>query len=320
MKENNEKIDNLDRKILYYLDRNSRQPATTIAKKCRVHKNVISFRINRLIKKGIIREFTTMVRPSALGLTPYKIYLKIESFTKEKEKELFKLIKTLPTYWAARVSGKWDVIVGLLVHNTQELSTITTKLQLHLGKDIITKTISVIIQAPHYYRTYLGEDKQPTVKYWLESTSVSIDATDKKILRVISRNARTPIIELAKKTGINVKTCMNHLKQLQKKGIIYDYRLALNLEAIGYRFFKCFITLNTDKKQLQSFYQYCLNDKNITHVIQCVGEWDIEPEFEIESEKAFLKKLEEMREQFPALIKHIETITVLKEYTYTCIP
>ena len=55
------KLDLLDRKILYELDRNSRRSASEIAKKVRVHRNVVNFRINRLIEKGIIREFVTII-------------------------------------------------------------------------------------------------------------------------------------------------------------------------------------------------------------------------------------------------------------------
>ena len=48
------KIDVKDRKILYQLDLNSRQSLTTIGSKVRLSKTVVQYRINRLVKNGII--------------------------------------------------------------------------------------------------------------------------------------------------------------------------------------------------------------------------------------------------------------------------
>jgi Lrp/AsnC family transcriptional regulator, leucine-responsive regulatory protein len=316
------KIDNLDKKILYILDQNSRQSASEIAKKCRVHKNVVNFRINRLVKSGIIRQFVAMVSPSVLGLTPYKFYFQLQNFTEERQKEIFEFIKNLPTYWSAKVSGRWDLIIGVLIKNSSELKEIKNRILDYFGEDIINKNISLLVEAPHFYRNYLIEKQDYSIKYWMGNVKAEkIDELDSKILRIFADNCRTPIIEIAEKTGVTPKTIISHIKSLEKKKIIYDYRISLNLDKLGLKFFKCFISLKkSNKEEIKKFIQYCANHKNIIHLIECVGEWDLEPEFEIESSEKFQESLIEIRNKFNHIIKTVETIEVLEEKSYICIP
>lgn len=316
------KIDNLDRKILSLLDQNSRQSASGIAKKCRVHKNVVNFRINRIVKSGIIRQFVAMINPSVLGLTPYKFYFKLQNFTEKRQKEIFEFIKDLPTYWSAKVSGKWDLIIGVLTKNPKELNHTKNRILNFLGEDIIQKNISLLVEAPHFYRNYLTEKPNHSIKYWVKNSKTEkIEELDSKILKILADNCRTPMIKIAEKTGVNVKTIISHIKNLEKKKIIYDYRISLNLDKLGLRFFKCFISLKkSDKDEIKKFIQYCANHKNIIHLIECVGEWDLEPEFEIESSEKFQETLMEIRNKFNHIIKTIETIDVLEEKSYICVP
>ena len=54
-----EKLDLKDRKILYHLDIDSRQSFSSIGRKVGLHKDVVANRVNKLVEKGIIRNFFT---------------------------------------------------------------------------------------------------------------------------------------------------------------------------------------------------------------------------------------------------------------------
>ena len=64
-------IDNVDRRILYELDINARIPVTQLAKKLRLSREKVNYRINNLIKRGIIRKFVTMINPVKLGYSVF---------------------------------------------------------------------------------------------------------------------------------------------------------------------------------------------------------------------------------------------------------
>ena len=51
------KLDAFDRKILEELIENSREQVSTIAKKVRLRRENVNYRINRLVRLGLIKEF-----------------------------------------------------------------------------------------------------------------------------------------------------------------------------------------------------------------------------------------------------------------------
>jgi len=316
-------LDNLDWKILANLDKNSRQPASKIAQKLRVHRNVVNFRIKRLLERKIIRNFVTMINPLALNLRPYKVYLQLQNFTQEKETKLLRFLEKLPVYWAAKVSGRWDFLIGLLVKDVEELNKIKKQLLQLLGADIINKSFSAVVDAPHYYRTYFQPKNEiSAVRLWTKiKINPQLDQADLKILHLMAQDARIPVTTLAKKTRITVKTAIARIRKLEKTNIIFDYRLALNLDQIGYKFFKCFISLkNSDETRIKDFLAYCQQHKNIIHVVETIGDWDFEPEIEAESSAKFYEIIAEIREKFSDIIRELETIDVIKEYSYVCLP
>jgi DNA-binding Lrp family transcriptional regulator len=317
------KIDILDRKILFELDQDSRQSASKIGKKLKTNKNVINFRINKLVEEGVIRQFVTMISPSNLGLKPYKFYLQLQNLTKDKERTIEEIGQKLPVYWMARVSGKWDLIIGVLAKSQKDLNKIKQELLKILNDNIVNKTFSMVTEAPQYYRNYLIETKEISkVKYWIgDSNTKIIDKKDYEIIKIMAENSRIQIIELAKKVKLNVKTVIKRTKKLEKEGVIYDYRISLNLNKMGYKYYKCFLTLkNSDNKRLKEFLEYCQSNKNIIHLIECVGDWDYEPEIEAESDEKFYEIINEIREKFKDIFREIETINIIKEYNYVCLP
>ena len=76
------KLDLIDKRLLFELDNNSRESISKLSKKLRVNRNVLKFIINRLIKREIIRDFVTLIRPPSLGFIPYKFSFKLQNQTK----------------------------------------------------------------------------------------------------------------------------------------------------------------------------------------------------------------------------------------------
>ena len=85
-------LDAKDRKILYELDINSRQASSEIAKKVGLSKQVVNFRIKRLIKEKLISFFYTVIDISKLGFTVHKIFLRLQNIDSEKEKALINFL------------------------------------------------------------------------------------------------------------------------------------------------------------------------------------------------------------------------------------
>ena len=76
-----QKIDAIDRKILYELDLNSRQPISQISKKTHIHENSVKYRMKKLEKLGVIQNYYTVIDSLKFGYLPVKLYLKFEFTT-----------------------------------------------------------------------------------------------------------------------------------------------------------------------------------------------------------------------------------------------
>ena len=88
------KLDLKDRKLLYELDTESRQSAHQIAKKIGLSKDAVIYRINKLQEAGVIKQFHTIINVGKLGFISFRLYLKLQNTTPEKEEEIIEYLKS----------------------------------------------------------------------------------------------------------------------------------------------------------------------------------------------------------------------------------
>ena len=311
-------MDVIDKRLLFELDKNSRQPVTKLAKKLRLKRNMVEYRINQLVKNGIIRRFVTLFNPLAFNDQLYKIYLQLQNIDKKAEEEMIRYFQSLPLYWLAKSYGRWDFLVGIRANSPNEFNKIKLELLSKLEDHIINKNITMMVNAPFFDRDYLvGNRMHTNIKYFLEEIKIHLDEKDKQILQLLSTNARIKAVDISQKLKVTIKTVIEHIKKMEKSGVIIGYKISLNLEKIGYKHMKVFISLkNVSEKDHKRFVQYCMSMPNLIHLVECLGEWDFEPEFEIQNEKELYAILDNIRYEFSKIIKTIDVVTIVKEYEY----
>ena len=62
----------------------------------------------------------------------------------------------------------------------------------------------------------------------------TLDATDKKILRFLIKNARTPFLEIARECGISGAAIHQRIKKLEDMGVIQGSRLVVAPKSLGF--------------------------------------------------------------------------------------
>ncbi|WP_299666019.1 Lrp/AsnC ligand binding domain-containing protein [uncultured Polaribacter sp.] len=63
---------------------------------------------------------------------------------------------------------------------------------------------------------------------------MKIDGIDKVIIRTLVKDARTPILSIAREVGISGAAIHQRLRKLEKSKLIEDYRMIINPKSIGY--------------------------------------------------------------------------------------
>ena len=123
-----ETMDQLDRRILFELDCNSRRSLSELSRKVRLGRDLVTYRIERLESAGILKKCTAMINPYKLGLTVYKTYLKLEA-NKERLSEFVSYLDKHPrTSWLAETYGKWDLVWCVLARSPQEVYDLQDRL------------------------------------------------------------------------------------------------------------------------------------------------------------------------------------------------
>ena len=73
------KLDLKDRKLLYWLDQNSRATNKELGKKVGLTEQAIGYKLKRLQETGIIKRFVTFINTLSLGYQHYKVFLKLHN-------------------------------------------------------------------------------------------------------------------------------------------------------------------------------------------------------------------------------------------------
>ncbi len=310
-----------DRKLLYELDNNSRQSASKIGKKIGLSPEVVNYRIKRLEKEEIITQYQLIVNLSTLNILQFKICLSFQHLKSEILKSKIEELKKIESIkWIISSKGNWDLILSCETDSMENIDELKNKILTKFGNHINKKALSILIEAQTYNRDYLIEDKTLISESRIimkKSELANIDKLDLKILKSLAKNARKPIIDIASELKQTVRVVNYRIKQLEKNKIILGYKIALNYEKIGLKFFKIFVYLdNPQKEKINSLIAYLKQNKNTIHHVKVLGNWDLEPEFEVHSEEEFNKILQEIKDKYSDIIKNIEIITISKEHKF----
>ena len=68
----------------------------------------------------------------------------------------------------------------------------------------------------------------------MNSHKVVLDATDRKILKFLVKNARMPYLEIARECGISGAAIHQRIKKLEESGVILGSRMMVNPKMLGF--------------------------------------------------------------------------------------
>ncbi len=315
-----DRLDTKDVKILAELDVNARQSNNQIAKKVGLSKEVVKYRIDRLEKIGLIIRFHTIINYFKLGTSKYKLYLRLTNVNKEKLEEIAQYFTNLnKTEWVVSTTGRWDLIVGFLVHNVNEFDDEVQNVFNKFSEYIQEKGVTTTLYLAHKTREFLESKEEKKIVNLVYHTSKDkqekIDKIDEEILRVITNNARMRITEIASKVKVTPRIIQHRLRELEKKKIILAYKAHLEPKEMKRIFCKTILYLsNPTKKRLNSFIVYTSSVPGAVWPQRVVGTWDFELDMELNSYDEFQDIILDLKEKFPDVIKNHEFCIVSKEF------
>ena len=322
-----DKLDLKDNKILYELDLNARQTDKEIARKVGLSREAVRYRIERLEKKGYINYFMTILNTMKLGFEWYRTFFKFQNVSLDKEAKIINWLMKHAS-WVTKVEGKWDLNTGIFCKNVYEYRDLINEFLLKYSVYIERYEVAIVTRMWHYHRDYLINKKISNSKSDIMGFSKAedysfekIDEIDYKILNILLKNARMKTIDIARKLKTSEIVVRYRMKKLKEKGIILGYRSFLNINKLGYLYFKLHVTLqNLTPKIKEEIMNYIHGHPKTVYTTELVGGADLETEFQVTSNDEFYSHLEDLRKKFGKIIRDYEFMQYTKEYKFTDLP
>ncbi|MFW5747020.1 MAG: Lrp/AsnC family transcriptional regulator, partial [Nanoarchaeota archaeon] len=301
-------LDLKDRKILAELDLDARILQATLAKKVRLSKQVVGYRIQRLEKKDIIQGYYALIDLARLGTTIHVVYLKLTGIPSAQEDAWMEEIDAHPdVLGVARTIGTWDMTIALqsssASHLYSLLKDITAKKHSHIAAQRITSELD---------STYFNLRMLHDIGIRSLRTSkghTSIDQTDQKIIHTLSHDCRTSLVKMSQDIDMTANAIKHRIQNLEKRGIILGYRTKINYEKLGYLHFRVFLRL-----QRPDFYDnivsYLQRKKNIESVSRYIGYADVDFRCRVRTITQLYALIADLKDTFLKDIMDIESLPI----------
>lgn len=315
------KLDAYDKKLLYELDINSRQPVSKIANRVNLAKETVNYRIKKLVKNNYIRYFYAAINASRLGYLYYKIFVKFHKLPVDTEKQIIDFLQHEKTCVNLNViDGTYDMVFLTMHKNPNSLKLFLQEFTNKFGNYFLQKSINLIITTHKLNQKFLfnGKSVKKVIQQG-EPTTYKLDKIDLKILNILSINARIKLIDLAKKLNINPRVAQYHIKKLEAKEIIVAYLTALNLDKFHREFVQIDITLK-DMRHVNSIVEFFDQTNTCIFAYELLGKYDLSVELYIENDDQLRSIINHFKQKFSDDYISYEVSHIYREYVLNWSP
>jgi DNA-binding Lrp family transcriptional regulator len=317
-------LDVKNRKILHELDMNARQSFSQIGKKVGLPKSVVSYRIKKLLKSGVIKNFYTAIDTFKLGYISFRIYINYQYTTPKIEEEIRNhFINEKLNWWTISSEGRYDLAIIMWVKEINDFNKFWEKTLLKYRDYFREQHFSIYIQSYSFFHDYLiNDDYMENRKQYITSgikNNNSIDTTDLKILNQISSNARISFMELSDIIGISFISIKQRINKMIKNGIIQGFRADIDFSKIGFEYYKADIYLKNYNCR-NTIISYIKHNPYLLRIDKSVGLSDLELEFHVKDINHFQKIIDDISSKFKLEIKNYKYLRASKLYKMGYLP
>jgi len=150
-------LDKKDALILHALNKNARYSLAKLSKMTGLSRDVIKYRIKKMIDSEVIAGFMPVINPPKMGfpIISYVLF-SLYNVNKRKEEEFMNtLLKDNRVTYLSSSSGKWDYIAYVSAKDTIELNKIVKEIR-HKFAEVIKDFEILIVLDEYKYEEYVG--------------------------------------------------------------------------------------------------------------------------------------------------------------------
>lgn len=305
------RLDLKDKRLLHYLDFNARASYADLAKHTRLSKQGAEYKLNNLIKKGIVKGFYPIINVPRMGYLYCRLALVLQNVDEKKEKEIIEYAKKNPRFfWIFTTQGAYDLLIVIWAKTMREFKEAISEILSRYGQHIKQKGESVAIDVAHYQHRYLLK-RPETAEIHIQETNdhIELDDTDKKILTLLCEDARMSFVRIASHVHLTGRAVSQRIRRMEHEGIIEGYRPIIDHNKLGFTYYKLFINVQyTSIKEMQNLFAYIKENPIVLYIVESIGiPEDLDVEVMVESNQELYHFIRDLKMKFPNMIGEYRT-------------
>ncbi len=300
------KIDAKERKLLQLLDFHARDSISSLAKKLKMSKQGVLYKLKGLENKEIIKGYYPIINGARLGYMYCRLGIVLQNADIATTQRIINSLKEQEfIIWIFTTQGPADILAVMRAKSRSEFYEKKLELLHLLGKYCKTIIDSIAIDVIHYPCRFLTQSRSSEVIHLADTNQViEIDDSDKQILSILCDNARASLLSIAKKTRLNTKTVAKHIKDLEQKKVIEGYRPQIDFNKLGYSYIKILFHLNYSHfEKLQLLLESLSHNPAVYYIVKTIGlPYDLDVEVMVKTNEELYLFVQSLKEEFPQLI------------------
>lgn len=310
------KLDSIDKRLISCLYHHYREPLTKIAKLCKISRDQVAYRLEKYEKEGLIRKYLTIFNYPLLGFNEFVIvWLRLKSTSESKKLIKQELENMKNVVSVGEATGNYDLFIDFVFKNKLEFEKVFYQFLKKHKANIDNYSIYLTTYAELFPLKSFGnlteERNYPIVK---SSESMDLGEKDIKILRVLEKNGRARIIDIAKQTGLSSELLVYKLRQLYKKGIVAGTRILFDMERLGFYFGILRIKLNDPSENIRErMIGFCKKYKHTNAISFGISDFNCIIQIFYQQEEELRQTLRDINEKFKGEIEKSDILLLEKE-------
>lgn len=314
------KLDMKNKRILRELAHNGRAPYSKVAKNVGLSKEVVHYRVNNLMKKGLLIGVNTVYDINKIGMQIYFVHVRLKDVDAKNENLIIDTLTNHPNIaWVVKCIGNYDLILKFFVKDNTQLNSVLKNLEKKYPhfNEFIT---DYVIQEHPIPIQYLYTPLEPYPVKPRTKEKVKIDKLDLDIMSLIAKNSRMLFSELSLKLKVPRDTIKYRLKRLENKGVIVTYRPSAwaGTKSLGYSWYLVMLRFRQlDRKTKKLLMTYLGEHVSVAYIYEIMGQHDLGFEVRLKTGDELNLILMKIKEILGTDFKSQELSLILKEHKYT---
>ena len=312
------KLDAFDKKILEILIENSREQISTIAKKIRLGRENVHYRINRFVKLGLIKEFNAILNEENLGLSHYVVFLELVKLEEKTEKQIIDYLKnSLFMSWIGISAGKWSLVFDIVIYEEDSNLEKTLKDFLKKFGNFVDEYKVLRLSESEYFASKLIGKTNNLISISKKKDKSKLDKTDFKILSLLNKEYRKTLVDISTKTDLTPNGVSNRIKRLVENNIISGYTISIDWKKLNYDWFTIQIKFHKHDEEVENeIKKFFRNHKRVIFYYKYLGgSWDFDIGVLVQNSNQLREFINEYRRNFSGVSKISDVFLTLEETT-----